>query len=99
MCRRNDCQWNVPGPRYVAGRPAACVVSGRAALFGHIIPDRIRAIIFPTVLRKEIVMLNRYFIRPATADRIRASWIGGAIERYVISGRVPPARQSRSGGR
>jgi integrase/recombinase XerD len=29
-------------------------------------------------------MLNRYFLRPATADRIRASWIGGAIERYVI---------------
>jgi integrase/recombinase XerD len=52
--------------------------------FGHIIPDQIRAIIFPTVLRKEIVMLNRYFIRPATVDRIRASWIGGAIERYVI---------------
>ena len=28
-------------------------------------------------------MLNRYFIRPTTVDRIRASWIGGAIERYV----------------
>ena len=28
-------------------------------------------------------MLNRYFIRPTTVDRIRASWIGDAIERYV----------------
>ena len=29
-------------------------------------------------------MLNRYFIRPTTVDRIRASWIGEAIERYVV---------------
>jgi integrase/recombinase XerD len=43
-----------------------------------------RATIFTTVLRKEIVVLDRYFIRPATADRIRASWIGEAIERYVV---------------
>lgn len=28
-------------------------------------------------------MLERYFVRPATIDRIRASWIAGAIERYV----------------
>ncbi len=28
-------------------------------------------------------MLNQYFIRPTTVDRIRASWIGDAIERYV----------------
>jgi integrase/recombinase XerD len=28
-------------------------------------------------------MLDRYFIRPETIDRIRASWIAGAIERYV----------------
>ena len=28
-------------------------------------------------------MLERYFIRPATLDRIRACWIGDAIERYV----------------
>jgi len=33
--------------------------------------------------RKEIVMLERYFIRPDTIDRIRASWIGEPIERYV----------------
>jgi integrase/recombinase XerD len=36
------------------------------------------------IFRKEIVVLNRYFIRPTTVDRIRASWIGEAIERYVV---------------
>jgi integrase/recombinase XerD len=34
--------------------------------------------------RKEIVVLNQYFLRPTTVDRIRASWIGEAIERYVV---------------
>ena len=29
-------------------------------------------------------MLNHYFIRPTTVDRIRASWIGEGIERYVV---------------
>ena len=29
-------------------------------------------------------MLNRYFIRPITVDRIRALWIRDAIERYVV---------------
>ena len=29
-------------------------------------------------------MLNRYFIRPVTVDRIHASWIGEAIENYVV---------------
>ncbi len=28
-------------------------------------------------------MLERYFIKPATVDRIRGSWIGEPIERYV----------------
>ena len=28
-------------------------------------------------------MLERYFLRPKTVDRIRASWIAGPIERYV----------------
>jgi site-specific recombinase XerD len=28
-------------------------------------------------------MLERFFTRPDTIDRIRASWIGGAIEQYV----------------
>jgi site-specific recombinase XerD len=29
-------------------------------------------------------VLNRYFIRPTTVDRIHASWIGEEIERYVV---------------
>ena len=28
-------------------------------------------------------MLERYFVRPTTVDRIRSSWIAGAIEQYV----------------
>lgn len=28
-------------------------------------------------------MLERFFLRPDTLDRIRSSWIGGAIEQYV----------------
>jgi site-specific recombinase XerD len=28
-------------------------------------------------------MLERYYVRPDTVDRIQASWIGGAIEQYV----------------
>jgi len=33
--------------------------------------------------RKEIVMLERYFVFPHTVDRIREAWIGEPIERYV----------------
>ncbi len=29
-------------------------------------------------------MLERYFVRPQTVDRIRACWIGSEIERYVV---------------
>jgi integrase/recombinase XerD len=29
-------------------------------------------------------MLERYYVRPQAADRIRASWIGSEIERYVV---------------
>jgi site-specific recombinase XerD len=29
-------------------------------------------------------MLEKYFVRPDTIDRIRSSWIGKAIEKYVI---------------
>jgi integrase/recombinase XerD len=29
-------------------------------------------------------MLERYFVKPQTVDRIRASWIGAQIEQYVI---------------
>jgi site-specific recombinase XerD len=28
-------------------------------------------------------MLEHYFVRPETVDRIRSSWLGGAIEKYV----------------
>jgi hypothetical protein len=31
----------------------------------------------------EVVMLEQYFLKPATVDRIRASWIGDPIEQYV----------------
>ena len=29
-------------------------------------------------------MLERFFVKPETIDRIRASWIGEPIERYVV---------------
>ena len=29
-------------------------------------------------------MLEAYFVRPQTVDRVRASWIGAEIERYVV---------------
>jgi integrase/recombinase XerD len=29
-------------------------------------------------------MLEKYFVRPGTVDRVRASWIGLEIERYVV---------------
>ena len=28
-------------------------------------------------------MLEHYFVRPETVDRIRSSWLGEAIEKYV----------------
>ncbi len=28
-------------------------------------------------------MLELYFVKPETIDRIRANWLGGPIERYV----------------
>jgi hypothetical protein len=37
----------------------------------------------PHIVRKEVHMLERYFTKPQTADRIRGSWLGEAIERYV----------------
>ena len=39
--------------------------------------------LFRLDFRKEIAVLNRYFIRPTTIDRIQASWIGEQIEGYV----------------
>jgi hypothetical protein len=31
----------------------------------------------------EVVMLEKYFLRLETLDRIRGSWIGPAVEKYV----------------
>ena len=31
----------------------------------------------------EIVMLEKYYIRPTTIDRIHKSWIASAVEQYV----------------
>jgi site-specific recombinase XerD len=39
--------------------------------------------LLPWIQGKEAVMLQRYFVQPKTIDRIRASWIGESIERYV----------------
>jgi integrase/recombinase XerD len=33
--------------------------------------------------RMEVVMLEQYYVKPRTVDRIRGSWIGEAVERYV----------------
>jgi integrase/recombinase XerD len=33
--------------------------------------------------RMEVVMLEQYYVRPRTVDRIRSSWIGEAVEKYV----------------
>jgi integrase/recombinase XerD len=32
---------------------------------------------------KEIVMLEKYYVRPETVDRVRSSWIAEPIEKYV----------------
>jgi len=29
-------------------------------------------------------MLERYFLKPQTLDRIRGSWLGDSLERYVV---------------
>ena len=34
----------------------------------------------------EIVMLEKYYIRPTTIDRIHKSWIASAVEQYVSCG-------------
>jgi integrase/recombinase XerD len=31
----------------------------------------------------ETVMLEHYFVKPSTIDKIRASWLGSQIESYV----------------
>lgn len=40
---------------------------------------------FPIRLwRKEIVMLEEYFVKPTTVDRFRGSWIAAEVESYVV---------------
>src|SRR5664279_1570794 len=51
---------------------------------GHITLNDSRDDLLRLAFRKEIVLLKRYFIRPTTVDRIRASWLGEAIEDYVV---------------
>jgi hypothetical protein len=34
-------------------------------------------------LERRLSMLERYFVKPDTIDRIRASWIGELVEQYV----------------
>ncbi len=38
-------------------------------------------------------MLEQYFLRPTTVDRVRSNWLAPQIEQYVHTG----ARRSRSG--
>jgi integrase/recombinase XerD len=34
-------------------------------------------------IRMEVVMLEHYFVKPSTIDRLRGSWIAGEVEAYV----------------
>src|SRR5664279_1236864 len=34
--------------------------------------------------REEVAMLETYFVKPTTIDRIQASWVGAEVERYVV---------------
>src|SRR3989304_3172717 len=44
--------------------------------------------------RMEVVMLEQYYVKPKTVDRIRGSWIGEAVEKHVAwlaeRGDTPP---------
>ena len=46
----------------------------------------------------EVVVLEQYFSRPDTVDRIRGCWLGGPKERYVawLSSQGYTARNLRS---
>src|SRR5437764_606017 len=57
------------------GRAGACPV--------HITLVPERGCFLQLMLREEVAMLEEYFVKPGTVDRIRASWIGSEIERYV----------------
>src|SRR5665213_1161164 len=48
--------------------------------FGTLAPESTPS---PHVAKRRSKMLERYFIRPETVDRIRACWLGDAIQTYV----------------
>ena len=73
LCGRGDGAG--PGSRR-EGRAGACPV--------HITLARREAASSSPVRREEVAMLEDYFVKPDTVDRIRASWIGPQIEQYVI---------------
>jgi hypothetical protein len=72
-------------PRYVAGSRIPGVSWRRHRRCGHITLSNSRDDLLRLALRKEIVLLKRYFIRPTTVDRIRASWLGEAIYSFWAS--------------
>ncbi|MFF2347537.1 hypothetical protein [Pseudarthrobacter sp. NPDC058119] len=39
---------------------------------------------FISSVRREVAMLEKYFAKPSTVDRLRSSWMGAAIEDYVV---------------
>src|SRR5437868_1665649 len=52
-------------------------------IWGHITARLWRMMDFRSGFRTEVVMLERYFVKPSTVDRIRGSWLAPEIERYV----------------
>ena len=56
---------------------------GSGQISRHITAWLRRIMIFVRDFRTEIVMLERYFVKPSTIDRIRGSWLAPEIERYV----------------
>ena len=55
-----------------------------AAAAGHIMLGLREAASSTPGNREEVVpMLETYFVKPQTVDRIRACWIGAEIERYA----------------
>jgi len=40
-------------------------------------------ILYPRSREEVVPMLETYFVKPQTVDRIRACWVGAEIERYA----------------
>lgn len=71
-------------PRYVAGQTPAAEKARGSVESCHIIFHGLpRLDSSPAHRGKEVQMLEQFFIRPETVDRIRSSWLGDAIEKYV----------------